>query len=101
MRESSVKRTTERNRCPAPSAARTDSDWAMIALGALLILVFLLGGYLSLDRAETTTPAKSRGPVKDPRTSTPMDGPLENENPLRRAYRLVSTPFPDGVFEQG
>ncbi len=74
----------------------------MIAIGAFLTLVFLLGGYLSLDRGQTTPAPKERGPVKNPRASSLIDRPvLQNENPFRRAYRITSAPFPDGVFEQG
>jgi hypothetical protein len=102
MRELPLKKTTERNRRPAPSTARTDRDVRMIVLGVALILLFLLGGYLSIDRAEPNPISKPRGPVKDPGASSLNDGSfLQNENPLRRAYRLVSMPFPDGVFEQG
>jgi hypothetical protein len=102
MRELPLKKTAEGNRRPDPSNARTDRDGLMIVLGVTLILLFLLGGYVSIDRTEVNPVPKPRGPVKDPRPSSLNGGSFrQNENPLRRAYRLVSTPFPDGVFEQG
>lgn len=97
-----MKKTVERDRRPAPSPARTDRDWAMIALGVLLTLLFVAGGYLSLDRTETAPHPRQRGPVKNPGASSlGNDRVPQNENPLRRAYRLNSSPFPDGVLEQG
>ncbi len=57
-----VKRTP-----PEPSTTRTDRDWVMMALGAGLILLFLIGGYMSYPLSDAPTVPKIKGPVKDPK----------------------------------
>lgn len=54
-------------RPPEPSKTRTDQDWIMIMLGVFLILVFLVGGYVSLIRTERSPGHKLKGPVKNPK----------------------------------
>lgn len=61
MATARIKRTP-----PEPSTIRTDRDWVMMVLGAGLILLFLIGGYLSVPPSETPSIPKMRGPVKDP-----------------------------------
>lgn len=62
MPQSRIKRTP-----PEPSTIRTDRDWVMMALGIGLILLFLIGGYISLSPSGAPTAPKIRGPVKDPK----------------------------------
>jgi len=57
-----VKRTP-----PEPSTIRTDRDWVMMALGVGLILLFLVGGYMSFSPSDAPAVPKNRGPVKDPK----------------------------------
>ncbi len=71
---------------PEPSRARTDRDWVMIALGLLLVGVFLFAGYLSFQRPDGSGKPAIRGPVKDPKAAAHLIEPLLNKNPFRRAY---------------
>lgn len=51
---------------PEPSTTRTNRDLKMIVMGALLIIFFLVAGYLGIResaRKETPTP---KGPVRNP-----------------------------------
>lgn len=57
-----VKRTP-----PEPSTTRTNRDWVMIVLGAALVLLFLIAGYVSLSPTQAPGVPKIRGPVKDPK----------------------------------
>jgi hypothetical protein len=59
----------QKRRAPAPSTTRTDRDWVMIGLAALLILFFLVAGWLAFRGKDKGTGRKFRGPVRDPGVS--------------------------------
>jgi hypothetical protein len=66
---------TKRKDPPEPSTTRTDSDVVMVILGILLAVVFLMSGYLSLRETGQASPARLRGPVKDPGASSMLRQP--------------------------
>ncbi len=51
---------------PIPRRTRTNRDWIMISIGVLLIFLFIVVGYLSLDPRGKGAGGPLRGPVKDP-----------------------------------
>lgn len=81
-----MRKVRTNSKSPDPSKVRTNTDWVMIALGLFLVLLFLIGGYVSLNQTPKAPPTL-RGPVKDPKQSlAPTPGAIENKNPFRRAY---------------
>jgi hypothetical protein len=69
-----VLRISRKNALPEPSVTRTDRDWVMIFLGVALILFFLGVGYLTVSENDRNPAQKIRGPVKDPRAATSLEG---------------------------
>ncbi len=62
-----------RRAAPTPQRTRTNHDWIMVLLGVLLIVLFVVIGYLSLVRKPTG--AIMRGPVKDPNVIQSQSAP--------------------------
>jgi len=66
IKETTVSPMPQNKRPTKLSNTRTDQDWIMIVFGVVLVIFFLVGGYLSCGKTEKSTPPRLRGPVKDP-----------------------------------
>ncbi len=74
-----MKNTIGGGREIGPSDTRTNRDKAMIVLGMLIVLLFLILGALSMRDSEQPNYRPKQGPVRHPRTSCPYPGILTEE----------------------
>ncbi len=75
-----------KNKMVEPSTTRTNRDGIMIVLGVVLIVFFVVAGYLTLTRSDSQpNNNKTRGPVKDPsRSSSFFNAPKCHGNLITR-----------------
>jgi hypothetical protein len=99
-KETEAEQISSRQRRTIETATtRTDRDWIMVVLGVLLIVAFLVAGYLSLGSTPKSPSTKPRGPVKNPARSSSMGhAPAPKERPHQTGLRISSLPFPDRVW---
>jgi len=86
-----VDESTRKARPRIPRRTRTDRDWVMMILGAMLIVFFVFAGYVTLTAREDGTRPRKRGPVKDPKIFGMMECPLIVGSPVHCTW--TASPF--------